>query len=136
MARAARADSDSSRADFTGSVRRGHGRVSALDGVALGHPARQPFVEHAMVTPAELVQDVAGPPGQCVRACSVEDDQAGPGDLVGAGGYAPQRHGPGALDVLLDEVLPVTDIDDVGARPAVEEGLELVDGDEVDGILG
>ena len=65
---------------------RGHRR--AFHRVALVVPAGESLVEDAVVAPAERVQDVAGPPGQGVRARSVEDDEPGLGDLAGRGSMA------------------------------------------------
>src|SRR5262249_10213080 len=95
-------------------------RFTAFDGVALRHPARESFLEHALIPPAELIEDVAGPPGQRVRARSVEDDQAGLGDFRRPLVDHPERHGAGALDVALGVLLPVAHVDDVGLGAAVE----------------
>src|SRR4029453_16720970 len=111
-------------------------RVPSLDGGALVHPSGKPFLEHAMIPPSELVQNVAGPPGQRVRARSIKDYQPCLGDLGRAVVDDTKRHRAGALDVALYELLPVPDVDDVRLGAAVEQALELVALDEVGGIFG
>src|SRR5262249_27453371 len=79
----------------------------------------------AVVTPAEGVHDVAGPPGQGVGARSIEDHQAGLGNLLGAIADGTDRHRARALDVALAVFLPCPDVDDVGVLAPIEPRLQL-----------
>src|SRR5437667_925634 len=110
--------------------------LRARDRVALGHPAPESLVEDALVPPPELVENVAGPPGQRVRARSVEDDPPRAADLRGPGAHRRDRHRPGPLDVGVDVRPPGPHVDEVDPVPPVEEGLELVEMDVVHGIVG
>src|SRR5881628_2359576 len=105
------------------------GNFRALHGVAVLVPTGQPFVEDALIAPPEDVHDVAGPPGQGVRARSIEDDEAGLGNLLGPVAEGSDRDRARALDVALAVLLPRPDIDDVGPLPTVEPELQLFDTD-------
>src|SRR6267378_1824628 len=104
--------------------------IPSGDGIALVHPARKALLENALIAPPELVQDVAGPPGQRVRARSIKDYQACLRDLARPVGDDSERHRAGPLDVTLDVGHPVPDVDDVRPGAAVEEPVQLVDLDE------
>src|SRR5207253_10412499 len=110
--------------------------ISSGNGIALGHPAGKPLLEDALIAPPELVQNVAGPPGQRVRACSIKDYQACLRDLGRTVGDDSQRHRAGTLDVTLRVGLPVPHVDDVRLGAAVEQPLELVDLDEAHRVFG
>src|SRR2546425_12847109 len=112
------------------------GDVRALHGVAVLIPTGQPLVEDALVAPAEDVQDVAGPPGQGVGARSIEDDEAGLGNLLGAIAEGSDRNRARALDVALAVLLPRPDVDDVGRLAAIEPELQLFDADVAHGSVG
>src|SRR5438094_4042905 len=112
------------------------GDVRALHGVAVLVPTGQPLVEDALVAPAEDVHDVAGPPGQGVGARSIEDDEAGLGNLLGAIAESSDRNRARALDVALAVLLPRPDVDDVGLLAAIEPELQLFDADVAHGSIG
>src|SRR5258706_9787626 len=111
-------------------------RVASLDGIVLFPPSWQSFVEHLMIAPAQGVEDVAGPPGQRVRAGSIEDDASGLRDLPGRPRFdRAERHVARALDVEIGVLGLAADVDDVDLHARIDLLLELVDLDERYGAL-
>src|SRR5919201_4001548 len=95
--------------------------VAPLDGIALLPPPLETFVEDLVIPPPVRIEDVAGPPGQRVRAGSVEDHAAGPRDLLRRARLDDtDRHRPRALDVHVAVLLPAADVDHVDLGAAVE----------------